>query len=126
MGDDWMTVAEYLFDSQIKKMSIIARHVRSEEYQIFTKGAVERILDACDTILSFNAPEGTMQLAEQAKTDILERMESMASRGLRVLAFSFRSNFEMPLRQQAKDGEDIPVPRDQVESSQFPGPDRDI
>lgn len=115
MGADWETVAEYAFDSEIKKMSIISRHNQSREHQVFTKGAVERILESCDNLLSPDAPDGTVLLTEQARIDILARMESMASQGLRVLAFSYRPNFDMPKDQAAQDSEDLSVPREHVE-----------
>jgi magnesium-transporting ATPase (P-type) len=41
-------VGEYGFDSDVKKMSVIVEDNETKEQMIYTKGAVERVLESCD------------------------------------------------------------------------------
>ena len=43
-------VGEYGFDSDVKKMSVIIEEVETGQQVIYTKGAVERVLDSCTLI----------------------------------------------------------------------------
>ncbi|KAA8566891.1 hypothetical protein EYC84_009988 [Monilinia fructicola] len=45
----WKQVAEFPFDSDVKKMSVIFEH-RSGNSMVFTKGAVERVISSCPRI----------------------------------------------------------------------------
>lgn len=85
-GDDdgiWTQKAEYPFDSSIKKMSVIFEG--PDNTMVFTKGAVERVLESCSRICG---PHDDVQLSEEIHTQILENMEALASQGLRVLALA--------------------------------------
>lgn len=79
----WTQIAEYPFDSSIKKMSVIFE--TESESMIFTKGAVERVLDSCFTIAS---TDGDVELTDTMQDLILENMEALANQGLRVLALA--------------------------------------
>ena len=57
----------------------------SAQTMVFTKGAVERVLESCSTICG---PNGDVKLTEDIRCQILENMEALASQGLRVLAFA--------------------------------------
>jgi len=86
-GSTWTQLAEFPFDSDVKRMSVIFRE-QNEKRQIdyaFMKGAVERVLDACTLI---RTKEGDVEITEEVKTNLLENMEALASEGLRVLAFA--------------------------------------
>lgn len=85
----WKQLAEFPFDSDVKRMSVIFQH-KSGEKQIFTKGAVERILDACN-LIHLKKGEDAVPVTEDIKEDVLANMEAMASMGLRVLALASRS-----------------------------------
>jgi Na+-exporting ATPase len=52
---------------------------------VFTKGAVERVLESCSTICG---PKSDVKLTEDIRGQILENMEALASQGLRVLALA--------------------------------------
>ncbi|KAE8355490.1 hypothetical protein BDV28DRAFT_155330 [Aspergillus coremiiformis] len=102
----WNQKAEYPFDSTVKKMSVIFS--RGDREMILTKGAVERVLESCTSVIwtagSRPAPlDGTM------KEEILHNMEALAKEGLRVLCLACREN-----KTPTKDGEDVP-PREEVE-----------
>lgn len=91
-GDNpiWSQKAEYPFDSSIKKMSVI--FARGETQQmIFTKGAVERVLDSC-TSIKWTAGSPPTPLTDDLQSQILQNMEALASEGLRVLALACREH----------------------------------
>ncbi|KAB5581026.1 hypothetical protein GE09DRAFT_949977 [Coniochaeta sp. 2T2.1] len=90
---NWKQLAEFPFDSSVKKMSVVAENTTTKQVQIFTKGAVERVVACCTTITS-PASTGDIvvsPLTAAAKDRILINMEAMARRGLRVLALASRS-----------------------------------
>jgi P-type Na+/K+ transporter len=83
-------LAEFPFDSSIKRMSSIYEDASTGEEVIYTKGAVERILTLCTT---WTDPK-TGQMKEMTEKDITsleEEMNALSSNGLRVLAFAKRS-----------------------------------
>ncbi|KAF5025405.1 hypothetical protein F66182_2507 [Fusarium sp. NRRL 66182] len=84
----WKQLAEFPFDSEVKRMSVIFRDTTSDETHIFTKGAVERVLSSCVSM----EESGTIKpLDDAAKDAILDNMEAFARLGLRVLALASRS-----------------------------------
>ena len=93
---EWHQLAEFPFDSTIKKMSTIFQLRDSEKQMVFTKGAVERVIEAC-TKVYWDANEPVASLNEQMRESIHNNMEVLASQGLRVLALASReySNFKM-------------------------------
>ncbi|KAH9233314.1 hypothetical protein K456DRAFT_1911637 [Colletotrichum gloeosporioides 23] len=84
----WKEIAEFPFDSGVKKMSVMFQNLESQEMHLFTKGAVERVLETCDTIALDTA---TRTLTEADKDNIHANMESLAGQGLRVLALAHRN-----------------------------------
>lgn len=79
----WKQLAEYPFDSSVKRMSVIYRHADDPETVVFSKGAVERIIDLCTTVGVGDHQEA---MTPKIKQDILEQMNFLAEQGLRVLA----------------------------------------
>ncbi|KAJ5972919.1 ATPase P-type K/Mg/Cd/Cu/Zn/Na/Ca/Na/H-transporter [Penicillium vulpinum] len=110
----WEQKAEYPFDSSVKKMSVIfsKRDDNSEKSRemIFTKGAVERVLDACINI-KWTADSDPVPITDEIRDDILQNMEALAKEGLRVLAMAGRENTN-----PAPEGGD-PLPREAVEKN---------
>ncbi|KAJ6092391.1 hypothetical protein N7467_004360 [Penicillium canescens] len=108
----WQQQAEYPFDSSVKKMSVIfsKRDESSEKSRemIFTKGAVERVLEACTTI-KWTADASPVPLDDEIKDEILENMEALAKEGLRVLAMAGREHTA-----GTKEGGE-PLPREEIE-----------
>jgi len=84
---EWKLVTEYPFSSDVKKMSVIFERKGDEHKYAFTKGAVERILEACVNI-DMEGKGQTVELTEGIKDDILSNMEALAAQGLRVLALA--------------------------------------
>ncbi|OJJ43857.1 hypothetical protein ASPZODRAFT_135887 [Penicilliopsis zonata CBS 506.65] len=88
-GDNplWQQKAEYPFDSTVKKMSVIFS--RDGQEMVFTKGAVERVLESC-TAIEWEADSAPIPLTEEIRNEILHNMEALAKEGLRVLALASR------------------------------------
>ncbi|KAL8932589.1 MAG: hypothetical protein Q9216_006768, partial [Gyalolechia sp. 2 TL-2023] len=83
----WTQVAEYPFDSSIKRMSVIYRKGEKDNVHVFTKGAVERVVDLCTSIGT-----GTKQrpVTPEVKDEVLGQMDLLAAQGLRVMAIAQR------------------------------------
>ncbi|KAK4188431.1 hypothetical protein QBC35DRAFT_195331 [Podospora australis] len=90
----WKQTAEFPFDSTIKRMSVIYEvpanndlDLSTENSLIFTKGAVERIIDLCAYVGVGDIQE---PMTEEAKERILAQMTDFASQGQRVLAVAYK------------------------------------
>ncbi|KND87068.1 Calcium-transporting ATPase 3 [Tolypocladium ophioglossoides CBS 100239] len=94
-GNGWKQLAEFPFDSSIKRMSVIydapegesGSIVETQQSMVFTKGAVERILDLCSHI---GTGPDQQPVTEALKESVLSQMNSLASQGQRVLAIAYR------------------------------------
>lgn len=75
----WEVLAEYQFDSTIKRMSTICLDKNTGVVYVFTKGAAERIVELCN-----NLP------TEEARDEVLANVSTLASKGLRVMGMSYR------------------------------------
>ncbi|KAI2465862.1 potassium/sodium eff [Annulohypoxylon bovei var. microspora] len=86
--EGWKQVTEFPFDSSIKRMSVIYNGPNIDHSMVFTKGAVERVLDLCST-----AGIGSSQepMTDEYKEQVLKQMDTFASQGQRVLAIASRS-----------------------------------
>ncbi|KAK4112053.1 calcium ATPase [Canariomyces notabilis] len=90
----WKQVAEFPFDSSIKRMSVVYDVPEGNDAGldagssvVFTKGAVERILDLCSYV---GLDDDAEPMTEDMKDKILAQMTSFASMGQRVLAIAYR------------------------------------
>ena len=88
-GDNPMykMLAEFPFDSDVKKMSVLYNNINNEEKYVYTKGAVERVISSCSHYVSDANSEPT-EMTEEFQNQILENMEGLAKLGLRVLALA--------------------------------------
>ena len=50
ISPQWQNIAEFPFDSDVKKMSVVYRHIGAREMHIFTKGAFEKVIESCSSI----------------------------------------------------------------------------
>ncbi|KAI1429909.1 calcium-transporting ATPase [Xylaria sp. FL1777] len=80
--------AEIPFSSERKWMGVVigAQPGNSEKEYAYMKGAIDRVLDACDSYLTPDGREVIMD--SQRRQEALQAAESMAEKGLRVLAFA--------------------------------------
>lgn len=102
----WKQLTEYPFDSTVKRMSVVYKVPDDGSTVIFTKGAVERILDLCVNV-GIGAHETA--ITEEVKGQILEQMTLLADQGLRVLAIARRSWTGEPINEKSE------VPREDIE-----------
>ncbi|KAI1371803.1 potassium/sodium eff [Hypoxylon crocopeplum] len=103
-------VSEYGFDSDVKKMSVIMENLENKEQMVYSKGAVERVLDSC-TRIKWNSP-AEVDITDGMKEQILANMEALAAQGLRVLALASRPYDPRSGRRASREG---PPPREEVE-----------
>ncbi|CEG63627.1 hypothetical protein RMATCC62417_00742 [Rhizopus microsporus] len=78
-SNGWELLAEYQFDSTIKRMSTVCVDRNSGVVYVFTKGAAERVIELCS-----NIP------IEVDKSRILDTVYTLATKGLRVMAMAYR------------------------------------
>ncbi|KAI0842932.1 calcium-transporting ATPase type 2C member 1 [Hypoxylon sp. FL0890] len=80
--------AETPFSSERKWMGVVigAQPGNSDKEYAYMKGAIDRVLDACDTYLTADGREVLMDSVR--RQEALQAAEKMAERGLRVLAFA--------------------------------------
>lgn len=79
----WAQKMEFPFDSSIKRMSVVYQKPGEDHSTIFTKGAVERIIDLCTSV---GIGDHEQQMTPDLKESVLEQMTFLAEQGLRVLA----------------------------------------
>lgn len=87
----WKTLLEFPFDSDVKKMSVILQNTETDELRVFTKGAVERVLQSCSNFYATSDSDSTTEMTDEHRESILNVMEDFASYGLRVLALASRA-----------------------------------
>ncbi|PNS20119.1 potassium/sodium efflux P-type ATPase, fungal-type [Sphaceloma murrayae] len=104
-------VSEYPFDSSVKKMSVIFELSETGEQKVYTKGAVERVLESC-THITWSDSVDMVELTDSHTEDILAAMEALASQGLRVLALASRDHDPSRGRRASRDA---PPPREHIE-----------
>ena len=93
-ADGWKQLAEFPFDSTIKRMSVVYDPPADDDANgdgnslVFTKGAVERIVDLCSTV---GVGDAAQPMTDDLKEATLKQMKEFASLGQRVLAVAFKA-----------------------------------
>ncbi len=72
-------------------MSAVYEASSQRERMVFTKGAVERVLDLCTTV---GIGECAEEMTAEIKDQVLSQMSMLADQGLRVLAIAQRTSTE--------------------------------
>ncbi|CAN8100559.1 unnamed protein product [Discula destructiva] len=85
---EWKHIAEFPFDSDIKRMSVVFKHLSSNQNFVFTKGAVEKVLDACTSYCPGQHGDTVVPMGASFREDVIANMGSLAGMGLRVLALA--------------------------------------
>ncbi|KAH8726453.1 hypothetical protein GQ44DRAFT_758739 [Phaeosphaeriaceae sp. PMI808] len=83
----WKQIAEFPFDSDVKKMSVIFKETATSKKHVFTKGAVERVIYSCTHVFNGEVESAT-EMDDDYREEILANMEALAAGGLRVLALA--------------------------------------
>ena len=79
----WRLLAEYPFDSSLKRMTVVYQEQNTDPLQVMTKGAVEYLIERCTKICLGHGGEETFSTLKQG---VLRQMTMLANQGLRVLA----------------------------------------
>jgi len=85
---EWTNLAEFPFDSDVKRMSVIYERVRGTPGKwVFTKGALERVLPLCT---SYQDADGNdiQGISNELEAQIHANVDALAKQGLRVLALA--------------------------------------
>ncbi|EJT78494.1 hypothetical protein GGTG_03594 [Gaeumannomyces tritici R3-111a-1] len=88
-GNRWRQLAEFPFDSDVKKMSVIFEDTETDETFLFTKGATERVIPSCPDI---QMGDKIVPLTKEIEKEILANLEALARLGLRVLSLASKRN----------------------------------
>lgn len=91
---EYPRVDELPFDSDRKLMTTVNK-IDSQEI-VFTKGAVDQLLDRCSYILLDNE---ILPLTNELKENILRVNTQFAQKALRVLAYAYKENNKQPLEE---------------------------
>ena len=83
--------AELPFDSDRKMMSTVNEYKGA--YRIYTKGAIESILDRCSHAIINNEK---VEMTEDVKSKIINKHNEMTKKALRVLAFAYKDVKNIP------------------------------
>jgi P-type Na+/K+ transporter len=86
----WKQLAEFPFDSDVKRMSVLFEQYKSGDKYVFTKGAVERVIAAC-TSIQLKEDESAVAMTDGIRDAILHETEALAALGLRVLGLASKS-----------------------------------
>jgi P-type Na+/K+ transporter len=84
----WKQIAEFPFDSGIKRMSVVYQDPGTHRSMIYTKGAVERILDLCSSI---GTGPNNEAITDELKDHVIAQVDEFANQGQRVLAVASRT-----------------------------------
>ncbi|NLM43995.1 MAG: calcium-translocating P-type ATPase, PMCA-type [Clostridiales bacterium] len=86
LNKEYKRIHEIPFDSNRKRMTVIARRKNGETY-VFVKGAVDIILDLCT---KYYSSRGEKNMTSFDRRTILSASERMASSALRVLGVAYK------------------------------------
>ncbi len=87
LREQWKRISELPFSSERKMMSTVNENPQTKKRYVFTKGAVEHVLDKC-TFIMVNGK--AVRLRDRDKEKILAKNEKYAKQALRVLAFAYK------------------------------------
>ncbi len=89
LRNQYPELEEIPFDAEQKIMATLNQN--KDQYTVYIKGAIENIIEFCDTIIT---EEGVRPLKDKEKW--LATGNSVASEGLRVLAFAYKDTENRP------------------------------
>ncbi|KAG8347679.1 hypothetical protein TRVL_01494 [Trypanosoma vivax] len=95
-------VAEYPFDSTVKRMSTAWYNSKNGELLFCTKGAPERVLELCDNKMTESGKLISLTAAD--REELGKKVTDLASQGLRTICFATR-----PITEK-----EFPVPEDET------------
>ncbi|CZT11125.1 related to ENA5-Plasma membrane P-type ATPase involved in Na+ and Li+ efflux [Rhynchosporium agropyri] len=99
-GKGWKQITEYPFDSTIKRMSVVYKTPDDSKWVVYTKGAVERVIDLCTSVGIGDRAE---PMSDAMKDIVLTHMDYFARQGQRVLAVASKV-WPVEFKVEKKDG----------------------
>jgi Na+-exporting ATPase len=106
---EWTEIAEFPFDSDVKRMSVVMKRTATGEQFAFTKGAVERVIAVCTKY--YSKEDKAVPVTVEFREQILRNMEVFAGLGLRVLALASRK-IDMEITEDDSDSQRAEVEQD--------------
>ncbi|HEU4758625.1 MAG TPA: cation-transporting P-type ATPase, partial [Dehalococcoidia bacterium] len=97
---EWLRVKEFPFHAERRRMSTL--HRGDGRLALFVKGGPAETLARCQYELASGKPA---ELEGRRRIELLERMDAMSGRGLRVLAFAYREVEEGAQPETAEEAE---------------------
>ncbi len=88
--DHWRLVDEIPFDFDRRRMSVVVEDATGKRQPI-TKGAVEEMIDACDTV---EVGREVLPLTDEQAEQILDRVRGLNEHGMRVVGVAQRNDVE--------------------------------
>ncbi|APV45245.1 Ca2+-transporting ATPase [Dehalogenimonas formicexedens] len=82
-------IASFPFDSNLKRVSKVFAGGRTVKVEVFTKGATERVLEKCSSLVTGTVNE-TVALGDQEKGYLIKKAEAFAAHGYRVISLAFK------------------------------------
>jgi magnesium-transporting ATPase (P-type) len=79
VSDGWKQLAEYPFDSNVKRMSVVFQEPNLGKCVVFAKGAVERIIDLCRSV---GFGDYQQPMTDEMKNEVISQMSRFANEGL--------------------------------------------
>ncbi|KAF9411105.1 Na+ ATPase, partial [Entomortierella beljakovae] len=99
LSQGFKLITEFPFDSTVKRMSVLyqapEKPGQEKEYSLFLKGATERVIGCCthhregDRDIGLSGEKGEMT-HEEFEAMIMEKIDYLADKGLRVLTLAYR------------------------------------
>lgn len=86
----WKTLIRFPSDSDVKKMSVILESVETSDKRVFTKGAIERVLQNFSHVYESADSDSAIEMTDNHRQRTIDKMEEFAAYGLRVLAIASR------------------------------------
>ena len=86
-------IKTYPFDSSVKRMSKLILDSKTNEYLVFTKGAIEMLIGRCSRI---GSRDKTASLTPEKRKEIHEFANSFAALGFRILTLCFKQIPALP------------------------------
>ncbi|SGA31832.1 Magnesium-transporting ATPase, P-type 1 [Chlamydia abortus] len=82
-------IDELPFDFNRKRMSVLVRSLKNNRIKMITKGAVEEIINVCDTIYKDGK---VIKLTDNVIKNVLEKVEEFNEEGMRVIAIASKND----------------------------------
>ena len=95
----YQIIRSYPFDSSVKRMSKIVSDKKTNKYYVFTKGAIEVLLDRCNRKGFGN---DIVELNDKSREELLSIANSFASLGFRIITLCYKEIPKVPEKSETE------------------------